>query len=139
MRPCSKRVVASLRLGLAVPEAVSRAHGLIQDLLARDDEDVVKTSDEAWQDLVGGRQAARALDETLTDGALTTLRQAMNEAQAPTAVLPEDARAAREELRDLLDAVDLPGRMSKIATLVTQVRSAETWRGKPQGTSCART
>ena len=123
--PVLERVVASLRgLGLAVPEAVSRAHGLIQDLLARDDEDVVKTSDEAWQDLVGGRQAAHALDETLTDVALSTLRQAMNEVEAPTAGLSEDARAAREELCDLLDAVDLPGRMSKIATLVTQVRSA---------------
>lgn len=123
--PAYDRVVAGLRgLGLAVPPAVSRAQGLIQNLLTLDDEDVVKTCDEYWQDLIGGRQDARGLDETLTEEALRTLRQAMSETQAPAAGLSEDARAAQAELHDLLDAVDLPGRMAKIETLVRQVRTA---------------
>ncbi len=123
--PVCERVVASLRgLGLTVPEAVTRARTHIRELLGEDDEEAIKTCDEDWQDLVGGRQAARDLDDTLDEQALVTLRAAIDERQASDAGLPEDARVARDELRDLLDAVDLPGRMSKVGTLVRRVRDA---------------
>lgn len=126
-----QRVTAGLgALGLAVPEAVARAQRLITDIGTGADDDVVKTADETWADLVAGRDLARRLDASLDADALALLRRALDEARRGTTELGEEPVAAAEELADLLDAADLAGQLGRIRALVDTLSNGRerAWR-----------
>jgi hypothetical protein len=126
-----QRVAARLQaLGLAVPATVSRAQALIAELMAAADDDVVKTTDETWSDLVAGRDLGRRLDIALDDEALVSLRLALDEVRRGTKGLNEPSVAAATELADVLAAADLDGNLGRIRDLVGKVTRgrADAWR-----------
>lgn len=126
-----QRVAAGLQaLGLAVPEAVARAQRIITELTSAADEDVVKTADETWSDLVAGRDLALRLDRSLDVDALAVLRRALDEVRRGTVGLDDDSVAAALELADVLDAADLDGQLGRIRALVENVSKGRrrAWR-----------
>jgi hypothetical protein len=117
------RVMASLRaLGLPVPEAVGRMAKTTAGLRSASDEDVIKTCDDTWLDLVEGRSLVARLENTFDDAALALLREARDIVRRGDKGLDPNARDAVMRLQDSLKITDLTGEMGVIRQLVTQIR-----------------
>lgn len=117
------RVSAALRgVGVMLPEAVSRTADIAGRLTEGDDEDVIRTSLEAWADLTTGREIVRKLDAIASDGeALASIRAADAQVREGKEGLDSDAAGEIEALRDLLSAGDLAENVTQIKTLSTRI------------------
>jgi hypothetical protein len=73
-----------------------------------------------WDDLVAGRSAVANLGG-LVDEHLAELRGAQEIAANSPASLPDDLAAQHAELRDLLDAGDLVGKLARISAITSAI------------------
>jgi hypothetical protein len=115
------KVRATLRgLGLPIPTAVATVADAARDLQAGDDDGAVLTARAVWDDLIAGRSTVAGLG-ALVDAHLGELRAAQEVAASSPAGLPEDLAAQHAELRDLLDAGELVGKIGRISTITSAI------------------
>jgi hypothetical protein len=129
-------VVASLRaLDLDVPELLDRARALIEAMERAPDDEVIKTADEAWSDLVEARSAAARLQERLDDDVLDLLREAREAVRRGASGIGADAEAKIDRLRDLLaDPLQLADNLGSVRGLTKELEEAwaEAWEEAAQ-------
>jgi hypothetical protein len=118
-------VTASLRaLGLSVPEAVERVRSFTEVSGDASDEDVIKTCDEAWEDLKQGLQSARKWHDVLNEETLHLLREAKQlDQRGPAGLGPEEGERLTR-LADLLRGPDLVAHLGIVGRLVAEQREA---------------
>lgn len=118
-------VTASLRaLALPVPESVERVRSFAEACGTASDEEVIKTCDEAWEDLRQGLLAAQRWKESLNEETLQMLREAMQMVKrGPTGLGPEEGKRLAS-LRDLLHGPDPERQLGTIERLVAEQRQA---------------
>ena len=115
------KVHATLRgLGLPIPTAVATVADAARDLQAGDDDGAVLTALAVWDDLIAGRSTVAGLG-ALVDTHLGELRAAQEVASSSPAGLPEDLASQRTELRDLLDAGELVGKLGRISAITSAI------------------
>ena len=107
-------------LGVPVPTAVTTVADAVRDLAAGDDDGAVLTALAVWDDLVAGRKAVAEL-ATLIESHLDDLRAAQEVAATSGAGLPLDLAAQHAELRDLLDAGDLAGKLGRMMAIASAI------------------
>lgn len=118
-------VTASLRaLGLPIPESVERVRSFMETFGTASDEEVIKTCDEAWEDLRQGLQAAQRWKEALNEETLQVLREARQMEQRGSAGLGPEEGERLARLRDLLQGPDLVLQLGTVGRLVAEQRAA---------------
>ncbi|MDI7276728.1 MAG: BREX system P-loop protein BrxC, partial [Anaerolineae bacterium] len=128
--PCT-RVSATLSgIGLPVPDAVMRALDFVRGFEEASHEDVIKTCDETWADLVEGCRTAGRLAELLDEHRTELLRRALRMSRTPVADFGEGADEKLARLTDLLAGQDLQEHLGVIESLTAELeRSREdVWR-----------
>jgi hypothetical protein len=118
-------VTASLRaLDLPVPASVERARNFMETCGNATDEEVIKTCDEAWEDLRAGLDGATRWHNALDDETLQLLRGATQLVQrGPAGLGPEEAERL-SRLGDLLRSGDLAAHLGIVRQLVQDQRGA---------------
>ena len=107
-------------LGLQIPVAVATVAEAVGDLRDGDDDGAVLTALAVWDDLMAGRSLVTEL-VALLDKHLDELRAAQAIAASSPADLPEDLAAQHTELRDLLEAGDLVGKLGRITAITSAI------------------
>lgn len=118
-------VTSTLRgLGLPIPDCVQRVSKFTESLDTATDEELIKTCDEAWEDLKHGLDTARRWHQWLTDETLTQLRRAQHTCQrGPLGLGPEEIERL-DRLQDLLRGPDLLQNLGKVQQLVAEQEQA---------------
>lgn len=109
-----------LGLGIPVPTPVTTVADAVRDLTAGDDEGTVLTALGVWDDLVAGRTVVAELAALLANH-LEELRAAQEIAATSDAGLPPELAAQHAELRDLLHAGDLAGKLGRITAITAAI------------------
>ncbi|GIV04318.1 MAG: hypothetical protein KatS3mg015_3148 [Fimbriimonadales bacterium] len=118
-------VTASLRaLDLPVPESVEGARSFMETCGNATDEEVIKTCDEAWEDLRAGLDGAKKWHESLDDQTLDLLRQATQLVRRGPAGLGPEEGERLSRLQDLLRSGDLVQNLGVVGQLVQNQRAA---------------
>lgn len=118
-------VTASLRaLALPVPESVERVRSFTETSGTASDEEVIKTCDEAWEDLREGLHAAQRWKEALNEETLQVLREAKRMVERGPQGLAAEEREGLAGLRDLLHGPDLDRQLGTVRRLVTEQKEA---------------
>ena len=124
----AERVRATLvGLDLPIPSAVAKVADAVRDLHSDDDDGAVMTALAVWDDLVACRSTVGDL-VSLVDDHLTELRTAQEVAASSCTQLPDDLSAQHSELRDLLDAGDLAGKLGRITAITSAITAYRTHR-----------
>ena len=114
-------VVASLRaLDVTIPEPIERVRRFIEFLKESTDEDLIKTCDEAWEDLRQGLQDVHRWHDALEEGTLSLLREARQIQERGVLGLGEDERERLAQLTDLLRGPYLLQNLGKIQQVVRE-------------------
>lgn len=117
----AEKVRATLNgLAIPVPAAVTTVGDAVRDLNAGDDDGTVLTALAGWDDLVESRPVVNDLLD-LVDNHLDELRKAQEVAASTTTTLPDDLVAQHEELKDLLAAGDLAGKLGRINAITSAI------------------
>jgi hypothetical protein len=118
-------VTASLRaLGLPVPASVDRARTFMETCGNATDEEVIKTCDDAWEDLRAGLDGATRWHSALDDETLQLLRGATQLVQrGPAGLGPEEVERL-SRLEDLLRSGDLAAHLGTVRQLVQVQKGA---------------
>jgi hypothetical protein len=118
-------VTATLRaLDLPVPESVEQARTFMETCGDAADEEVIKTCDDAWEDLRAGLDGAKKWHDNLNDQILDLLREATQWVRrGPAGLGPEEAERL-SLLRDLLRSGDLVANLGTVSQLVQDQRGA---------------
>jgi hypothetical protein len=107
-------------LGLAIPNAVATVGDVVRDLYTGDDDGVVLTALAVWDDLIAGRATVDDLLR-LVESHLDELRLAQDVAASSVTGLPDDLVDQHHELRDLLGAGDLAGKLGRITAITSAI------------------
>ncbi len=129
-REAFTKSTTSLRaLGLPVPETVQRASTTIERFAEMDDEEIIKTCDEAWAELRKGHSAALRIADALDEDALLLVRSAQDAIRRGPEGLGPEAEDRLDHLRDLLGDVSWIDHLGKIRSLFDEHRQArdEAW------------
>jgi len=137
--PCT-RVSATLSgIGLRVPDAVVRTLNIVRGFEDASNEDVIKTCDESWADLVEGCRTAGRLAELLDERRVGLLRRALELSRTPAAEFGQAGEEKLARLADLLAGQDLKDHLGAIEGLTAELQhSRETaWREAAEALNCA--
>lgn len=128
--PCTRVSATLSAIGLTVPDAVGRTLDIVRGFEGASNEDVIKTCDESWADLVEGCKSARRLGEMLDESRVDLLRRALRMSRTPAAEFGEGGEEKLARLADLLAGQDLQGHLGTIESLTAELkRSRESvWR-----------
>lgn len=119
------RVVMALKtLGLFIPEVIQRVDEFTRSLDTLTGEEIIKTCDEAWEDLKQGLEAARRWDEILDDETLSLLRKAQQTRQRGPLGLGPEEKERLEQLTDLMRGPDLLQNLGRVRQLVAEQEQA---------------
>lgn len=120
-------VIASVNaLRIRVPHAVEHASEIVRQTRTASNEEIIKSCDEMWNDLVEGRKLAYRLSQALDEQGLDLLRRSRREVESSSTGLDDQVRQDIAALRDLLDAGDIVDQMGQIRALVEKVFRART-------------
>jgi hypothetical protein len=120
-------VIASVNaLRIRVPHAVEHASQIVRQIRTSSNEEIIKTCDEMWNDLVEGRKLAHRLLEALDEQGLDLLRRSRREVESSSTGLGDQIREDIAALKDLLEAGDIVDQMGRIRALVAKVVDART-------------
>jgi adenylylsulfate kinase-like enzyme len=117
-------VTAALQgLGMPVPDALLRARQMVEGFRDASDEEVIKTCDEAWGDLMDGLRLAERLASRLDEEGLGLLRTAQDTVRHGTDGLGPQGLEKLERLRELLAVADLAvDHMGEVRSLVADIK-----------------
>lgn len=120
----ASKVTNTMRgLGLPVPTAVEHVAAAVRDVAGGDDEVTVQTALGSWDDLVHGREVIAQLG-TVIDNNLADLQLAKRVADSQPLGLDGQLIADHAELRDLLAAGDLAGKLGRIVAIAGSIQKA---------------
>jgi len=118
-------VITALRaLDVPCPSSIERVSNFAGSLETATDEEIIKTGDEAWEDLRQGLEDSRRWHEALTDETLALLRRAKQIEQQGLRGLGSDELDRLAQLADLLRGPNLIHNLGKVRRLVTDHEKA---------------